>query len=630
MTPSAHTSHSRRFTAITGATLGITTLLLIHRNWGIDHDATLYFGQALAQHEPGLFRNDLFFLNGSQASYTTFPWLTGHLLGYISPLPLFVWGGLIGLLLFAASSWYCLRALLPNSQRYWAWLAVLALPTFYGRTIIFSYAEPFFTPRPFAEGLCLFAVGLLARQRLALAILCLLVAGLLHPLPTIAASLILWPWLVLQNRRWLHALWTIIPLLAISLSGVRPFDGLITPLDPVWLTQLRAINGQLFVTGWAWMDYRILALDVLLLGMAWRIRRDGFGIWCLAALLGLVLGICSSLILVDSLHLVLPAGLQLWRVHWLAHWMAMAAMGTLLFDACVHRDFPHAALLIMTGLLVWGGQAWLWLPSAALYLAWPFVLHHIRGRTRMLLGGLFMLGISLLLVQYASNEWANFRLAGSRLDLYAIDKRLLSYPIIALGLPLLGWAVWQRSNSLIRLMMALMLLCPAAIITGLRWDIRSPQRRVLDTHFDTPTLFNAHIPHDATVYWDSMSLLGTWSVLHRSDYYDPQQLSGLAFNRGTLDTALARIARLAPLMDESFACQQQAAASSMPVACRISIASLRQACAPGRPRPPDYLVLPYWQGSPVLGTWILRDPQTLQPMSTFWLYRCHDIASALR
>ena len=39
-------------------------------------------------------------------------------------------------------------ALLPEGERYWAWLGVLVLPSFYGRAIIFSYAEPFLTPRP--------------------------------------------------------------------------------------------------------------------------------------------------------------------------------------------------------------------------------------------------------------------------------------------------------------------------------------------------------------------------------------------------------------------------------------------------------------------------------------------------
>lgn len=623
-------SDSRRLSIFAGALLGLTMLLLIHRNWGIDHDATLYFGQALAQHEPELFRRDLFFLHGSQASYTVFPWLTGHLLDFIAPIALFFWGGLFGLLFFATSSWYCLRALFPQVQRYWAWLAVLTLPTYYGRAIIFSYAEPFFTPRPFAEGLCLLAIALFARQRLAWAFASLLAAGLLHPLPTIAAALVIWPWLVSRNRRWLHAFWLVVPILVVAWLGIPPFDGLLTRLDDFWLSNLRAANGQLFVTGWAWMDYRILALDVLLLGSAWRICHGRFGNWCLAALIGLALGIGGSLVFVDGLHLVLPTALQLWRVHWLAHWFAMAAMGVLLLDALVqHRDLPRAALLCLTALLVWGGVTWIWLPFAALYLAWPFVATRLRHPTRRVLGLLFASAMALLLIQFASNEWANFRLAGSRLDLYAIDKRLLAYPVLALGLPLSCWAVWQHCGSRLRLVLLLTLLCPAAVIAGLRWDIRAPERQVLDAHANSPDLFGASLPKDATVYWDSMSLLGTWSVLHRADYFDPQQLSGMAFNRGTVDAAIARIARLTPLMNESAACRQRMTKAGANFDCRISTASMRRACGPGATTPPDFLVLPFRQAQHAMGTWTLRDPQTSRPINTYWLYRCSDVIAEL-
>jgi hypothetical protein len=602
-------------------------LLLVRRYWGIDHDATLYLGQALAQRWPENFGHDLFFLHGSQADYTVFPFLTGHLVGWFDPISVFFWGGLAGLLLFAAAGWYCLRALLPQGQRYWSWLAVLVLPSFYGRAIIFSYAEPFLTPRPFAEGMCLIAIGLLARGRMVAALACLAVSAMLHPLQAIGATLVIWPWLVMQDRRWLHALWLAVPITVAAFAGVEPFTGLFTPLGDQWLSQLRAINGQLFVTGWALMDYRILAFDVLVLTCAARASGGDFGRWCVAALAGLGIGIVASLLLVDALHLALPAGLQLWRVHWLAHWLAMVALAGLLAFQARERDLARIALLGLTALLAWGQLEWLWLPFGGLYAAWPRLKAHLRAHVRTLLTGLFGVGIAIMLLHHIASELANFQAAHSRLDLYALDKRLLAFPVFALGIPFLASHAWNCAGRASRNATAL-LLCPMLLIAILRWDIRAPDRQTLDAHSNTPAIFGVKMPNDALVYWDSMSLVGPWSVLRRSEYYDPQQLSGLAFNRATMADAVGRIARMTPLIEESADCQQMPAAADPANACRISDASMRQACRPGDTLRPDYLILPYRQSEPALGTWTMRDGATGQPITTFWLYRCDDVARA--
>ena len=55
----------------------------------------------------------------------------------------------------------------------------------------------------------------------------------------------------------------------------------------------------------------------------------------------------ESTAVVDWLHLELPTGLQLWRVHWLAHWMSMAALATL----------SATGLGLLTSLVVEAGSA---------------------------------------------------------------------------------------------------------------------------------------------------------------------------------------------------------------------------------------------------------------------------------
>lgn len=620
-----------RLNVIAGALLGIAMLLLLRRYNGIDHDATLYLGQAMQQHWPGIYGQDLFFAHGSQGSYTLLPWLLGQTFGWISPQVLFLAGGLAGLLLFAAAGWYCVSALLPRAQGYWAWLGVLCLPAMYGRTVIFSYSEPFLTPRPLAEAFCLLAVGLLARGRSKLAATALLGAFACHPLQAIGASLIIWTWAVLQDKRWLHALWLAIPLGLLGFTSLKPFSDLFREIDPAWLAELRRSNGQLFLTGWPVSDYLIVGFDAFILMLAWRSLDGRFAQWSLAALAGLVLGLTASYLLVDALHLVLPAQLQLWRAHWLAHWVAMAALAALLFRD-VKASQPSSALcLSLTALLAWVlAGSWVWIPFALLYAFWPRFAGRVQPRLLRLIGALFATGLLLMLVTHIANEFLAFRLAGHRFDLYPLDRRLLMFPLLALGLPLLGLYVWNRAGRKGRFILIAGILCPFIVIAAYKWDSRTLHKLAFESNAFRTDVFGADIPMSSLVYWDSASLVGTWLVLKRADYYDPQQLSGMVFNRGTIFDARLRLRRIGHLIDESIACQDPELPDSERERCRISDESMRQACVPGPILQPDYLVLPYQQSQRSIGHWTMDDQTGRDPERTYWLYSCTQVIDDLQ
>ncbi|MGY1458147.1 hypothetical protein ACW5F0_05790 [Luteimonas sp. A534] len=619
----------RAIDTIAGAMLGLAMLLLLHRNWGIDHDAALYLGQGLLLRWPEIFGNDLFFLHGGQGRYTVFPWLLAQTFDSIDPARLFLWGGLAGLLLFAATAWHCLSALLPPAQRYWAWLGVLCLPSMYGVTAIFSYAEPFLTARPVAEALCLLCIGFLARGRVAIALACLALAGLLHPLQAIAAALVVWPWLVMQDRRWIHAAWAAIPLILLAFAGVEPFDGLVRRIDPVWLSELRTFNGQLFLTGWSGRNLLLLLFDALVLGYAWRSLKGPFGGWCAAALAGLGIGLLANLVLVDGLSLVLPAGLQLWRVDWLAHLLAVASLAALLFRDLQAKDLQRALLLTLVTLLVWATTQPAWLLFALLYAAWPNVARVMRPSLVRMLGWLFGLGAAALLVRHVATELIAFGLAQYRLDQYAFDRRLLIFPILALGLPLLCTWIWNRLACKSMQLLGIAALCPLLLVAAVRWDARTALAQAIEENAFRSDLFGVQLPEDAQVFWDRVGLVGPWLALQRADYFSPQQLSGVAFSRNTALDGRERIARLAPLLGDSLACQKGTAPRVEGEPCRISDDSMRLACGPGVGQAPDYLVLPYRQRQSSLGTWEVSDPVTAAPIFMFDLYRCEDVMMEL-
>lgn len=609
--------------------LGLALLLLIHRYPGINHDASIYFGLVLHQLWPDTFAHDLFFAYGSQGSFTLIPWLLAELARF-APLPhVFLMGALLGLLLFGWASWRFLRSLLPEPARHWAWMAVIALPGMYSVLRVFSYGEPFFTARPLAEALSLFGLTFLTRRRLPAAAMCFIAAGLLHPLQAIGAVLIAWAWLILQDRRWLHLAWLGLPVLLLGFTTVKPFDGLYRVIDPAWLKDLSDFTLQLFVTHWYPEDWAMLARDLLVLGyVAWHLR-DAFGRWCLAGLGGLLLGIAASLLLADLLHLALPTALQLWRVHWLAHLLANAAIGVLLYRDLSSRQWQRASVLALFTTMTASGFLWTWVLPLAAYAFWPRLslrMTPVFQRTLAALAVLFMLG---LLAAYIAEEWLPFRLAHYRLDLYAIDRRILAFPLVGMGLGLLGLWLWGRSRTPRQHLVLFGLAALLAAAGALRWDARSPVARALEAQSFNSTLFGVPLPEQSQVFWDLPMYPAVWVALGRADYFSPWQLAGSVFNRGTPEEGRHRLERVRDVIEEDMYCQDRSVPARERAHCRISNATLYLICRPGLSPPPDYLVLPYRQDPPALGQWSIPDPVDGGEMVTFWLYACPTILQSL-
>ena len=622
---------NRALTTLAGAMLGLGMMLLVRRYPGIYHDSILYLGQGLMNRWPGTFGTDLFFAHGSQADYTVIPWLLGRAFGLADPPAVFLWGTLACMLLFAAASWYCLRALLPERQRYLAWLGALCLPSIYGVVRIFSYNEPFLTARPVAEALCLFGVGLLARRRWWLAAASFAAGAAFHPLQAIGALIIVWAWAILQDRRWVHAAWLSITFAGLGIAGVRPFDDLLRQADPSWYAELK-YSPQLFLASWSVNDFKVIGLDVLVLATACRLDRGPFGTWARAALVGLALGLAASFALVDGLHLVLPSGLQLWRVHWLAHWFSLSALALLLFRHWHDRERVSALLLSLTALLAWGETDWGWLPLAGMYVAWPRLPVAQRSRLEPLLAWVFGTAIALLLLNHVSGELRWFREVRYQLSQYPFDRRLLVFPLVSLGVPLLATCVWRRVGRSARALLFVLVLCPAALLSACVWDSRHfVQRAIEDAAFRTD-IFGTILPADAQVYWEPESLVATWLVLFRPSYYSPGQLAGQMFHRGTAEAGLPREDRVMPMLRESLACRQHHPRYQDWSACRISDASMHKACDPAGGGAPDldFLVLPYGQPQRSIGEWAIVEPGTRLPVLTYRLYRCADVLSDLR
>jgi len=619
------------------ALLGIVIILLLHRMPGIEHDARLYMAQGFLHRYPDIFSQDLFFLHGSQDKYTLFPWLLGKILYWADPFPVFKFGILAGLLFFASASWYCLRALLQSRESYIAWIGILSLPSSYAVVSIFGYIEPFFTARIFAGSLCLFAIAFVIQRRWHATAFCLLIAGLLHPIQTLVILPVIWLWLVIKQRCWLHILWLIIPIIVLSLAQVQPLDGLFKQMDPFWLMSIKT-SKHLLVSRWQANDFNNLIFDIVILALAWQRLPSPWNTWCQAALIALIFGITSSLVLVDWLHLVLPAGLQLWRVHWLAHWFAMASVALFLLRHWQAGQWPQAVLLILMICLIWSELNWIWLVLMAIYILWSKIIHHLRQPILILFGILFVLTL-VLLYTWKVSLWLYALSHGQDeyLPVYTIDFYFLFFPAVSIGLPLFGIYLWKRFNEHKRWIFGLILL-PALMWGVWHWDSRSEMQRAIIPLNGYSDVFGVDIPENAQIqiYSDKdiveNSALLSWYVLRRAHYFSLAQVAGQVFNRATAWEGFQRWQRLKMLEEEVSICRG-AVKEHNNISCHINAAALYKACdssIANSPAPPDYLVFPFKQPQTALGEWSIRHARTNEVMVTYYLYSCVGLMEELQ
>lgn len=611
---------------------GLALTLLLKRYAGINHDAVLYLGEGFLRRWPTIFSQDLAFIHGSgQGRFTLFPYLLDLALQQWNAASIFMWGALASILLFAIASAFAVRALSEPGTRFWAWLGVTCLPATYGYGAMFKYNEPFLTARPLAESLCLVTIGLVASRRHAMAAVSLVAAGLLHPLQAIAIIPALWCYAVWLDRRWLHLSWIGLALLALAwpLRSSLPLDPFLV-IDDAWLAILKDNTGQLFLGNWGADSFNAVLLDMVVLGYAATRTRAPLSTLGAAACAGLLLALAASYFLVDVFHRALPAGLQLWRTHWIAHWLAMATLAILAWQDVRTRDVPRAMLLVLVLLLTRNVAGYAWIALMGFYIAWPtLVTNGSAARLKPLLGWLFGIGIATLFASYVLLEWDRFRVAHYRFDLYAFDRRLLLFPLVPFGLSVLGYVLWKHLGRRARWGVIALVLLPLVGISALRWDARPPVVMTIERKANTPGIFGVDLPEDAQVYWAQHGVLGAWLVLNRASYYSPHQIAGQIFSRDLSFDADRRAERLTPLILDDMACEDRSRPLAEREHCRISDDGLRHACAPGSGGGPDYLVLPYRQAQPALGNWSITDPATREAAVTWHLYSCADLRRAL-
>jgi len=605
----------------------IFLLFYLHPYYGIRHDAILYLGQALLRLDPVNFNKDLFFAYGSQASFTIFPPLIAQFLVQFDASSAFIMLTAVGLLLFLVASAILLVRIFPSPKWYWGLIALLVLPSGYGGFGALSYAETFFTGRSVAEPLALFAVAAYVVDRRLLASLLWLLSALLHPLQALPILIVWWCHQVYQDRRWLHLLWLPLLIWIAAALGFSPFKSLTARYDDEWFNLIKEPNQLVFVSTWEARNWANLTTDVFLVGMLFLSSSGFLKMFSRAVLLATLVGFTSSLLLVDIFHFVLPTGLQLWRVHWVMHWLAMAGVPLLLFQQYQQGGVRSIRFWLLIGIIVMGSASlvsgattfavWLLIP---LYLKWYWLDAQIGIGVRRLMLVAIPLALGVLLIKQGFYVYAQTLKADGLREVVRPEFVVLAYPLVAGALVSAVLLLYKRSAFWRTAL--LILVIPALTVAAMQWDRRSQWTRYIELAHYNPNLFGVELEPGAQVFWLG-ELVAPWLILHRPSYFNGYQEAGMLFNRGNAKETVLREKNLRVLEFQQSICDAMDSLSKGSESCRLDISAVADVCknAVGKL---DYMVLSSPIGVPSLGAWKIIGGLKGNTPITYNLYRCKD------
>jgi len=606
-------------TARAAALLTALTCFLLGRPYfGIRHDARIYVGRAEADLGRNGMAHDLMFAHDGQSKFSAFGALFRPLVEHLGSAPAAMLATGAGLAVWLVAAVVLLSRLCEGAA---LWAGVIALgvfPGFYAGVL--AYAEPFVTPRLFAEALVCLSLALVVDRRWIAAGALLVAAAALHPIMTLPGLAVFGVMLVLQDRRWLAlAAAGLVCALAAAVAGLPLISRLVTPLDPAWLAMLKHRSAYLFPTLWSDGSWLMLARQTVTLILAATLIGGRARQLAIAALVVGAGGVLAS-ILAPTLLMV---QMQPWRGQWLVAVLSTALLPFAL--ARLWRDGSGGKAAAALLAVAWGAPDPAWLGAACAGMALAYRLVPQARNLSPAAARIAWIGAGLALARTAF-----VAVAAGAINIQNVGfDNLITRMLLAQGLAIAGTALAVlavvRADAASRLAgrpVSVALAALALVGAVLAWDAQDGWTRARDRSAGAAAL-RAQLPAGEIFWLGGDGRSGPWT--DRPEWWSVNEGASSVFDR-TLAMEWAR--RHALLVRAGLATRRiemfESATKNRP---KLSAAALAMVCA--APRGPAGIIAPLDRTTAdarglAAGTW--RTPAA--PKSgPFLIFRCAAVVS---
>lgn len=502
----------------------LSALLLCRPYFGIRHDARLYVGRAEADLGRAGMAHDLLFVHDGQSGFSIFGALFRPVVAWLGSGPAAMLFTGLGLVVWLAAAAFLMSRIFRGVRLWAALLALVALPGFY--VAVLAYAEPFVTPRIFAEAaVCLSLACMLERQRIWAAAL-LLVAGALHPIMAAPGAAVFAAMLALKDRRWLFAIAAALVVgLGAALVGAPLLGRLLAPIDPAWLRTLTLRSAYLFPMRWALDSWLIVLRQTITLLIALSFLRGRPRELLLAVLLVGAAGVLATI----AFPSLLVIQVQPWRAQWLVALFAAACLPFCLAQLWRAGAGSRAAAALLA--LAWGAPdpPLLALAACGLALGLRFVPLAERLPRAIWLAAWALAGLALS--RKAVVGLAAALATGQQFGAHDLITRTLASTVVAILVGVCAVAALlaedrvQRWTARPAAMAASALL---VVVSALNWNAQDAWARGREAGANAAAL-RAQLPPGEIFWLGGDGRAGPWT--DRPEWWSPQEGASSVFDR---------------------------------------------------------------------------------------------------
>jgi len=527
--------------------------MLNHPYKGMFHDAKLYTLQALSHIEPEIFRNDLFLRNDSQDNYTVFSPLYAYLIKLTNVSAANIMLFIIGHILWFFSAYLVAGLLNKGPLKFIALALAVAMPSYYGAKFIFSYGEPFLTPRIFSEAFVLFSIFFALKNRFILCAILLVMGFLMHPLVALSGFIFFYFYFFIKNPKpaIIIGCALVATIMLLALCGVAPCNRIFQSMDPYWASIVNEHSPWLFLLNWNLQDFLPIVTSFLVI-LFYTLTHKGMK-QAIALSLLTAIGVCLflSMMLGDVFRNVLVLQLQIWRITWLLLFFSYLALPSVYIKIKEHTHLGTSFLFVCGAAWLSPGHSMLSIVYISLVaISFLLVLGNYRNDDQFgmqygrLLKNRFsedfwkklnivlvLFSIALLVIEIVIYYFVIFSKLKTDISLINVLLPLNSIYafslLIAVGAPLLYFQLQKKDKRVIILSMVFFLL--AATL----WDRRLECEKLFGGNYTIEqTSLVQKIPITSEILWIGFPE-ASWFLAKHTNYVSLSQRSGIVFSRDT-------------------------------------------------------------------------------------------------